>query len=119
MPSNPIESKLAALLSADVVGYGRLMAVTLALGVAVLGCTTSTSAPENKSATQPILAAEDNREADPFDRPPADLRSEELVRCLIDTPEGCTGCDQGDTCVYQQMKEYDCVYIVYGTKCDD
>ena len=41
------------------------------------------------------------------------------MRCLIDTPEGCTGCDQGDTCVYQQMKEYDCVYIVYGTKCDD
>ena len=103
MLSNRIESKLAALLSTEVGGYGRLMAVTLALGFAVLGCTTRTSAPE----------------ADPLDRPPADLRSEELVRCLIDTPEGCTGCDQGDTCVYQQMKEYDCVYIVYGTKCDD
>lgn len=51
------------------------------------------------------------------DHPPADLRSESLVRCLIDTPDGCTGCDQGDTCVYQQMKEYDCVYVVYGTKC--
>jgi hypothetical protein len=52
------------------------------------------------------------------DRPPADLKSESLVRCLIDTPDGCTGCDQGDTCVYKQMKEYDCVYIVYGTKCE-
>ena len=119
MRSNPIGSKPTAHLSTDVVSYGRLMALTLALGAAVLGCTTSTSAPANESATQPIPAAEDKRQTDPFDRPPADLRSEELVRCLIDTPEGCTGCDQGDTCVYQQMKEYDCVYIVYGTKCDD
>jgi hypothetical protein len=51
------------------------------------------------------------------DHPPADLKTETLVRCLIDTPDGCSGCDQGDTCVYKQMKEYDCVYIVYGTKC--
>ena len=51
------------------------------------------------------------------DHPPADLKSESLVRCLVDTPDGCSGCDQGDTCVYQEMKEYDCVYIVYGTKC--
>ena len=53
----------------------------------------------------------------PKDSPPADLKSETLVRCLIDSPDGCSGCDQGDTCVYKQMKEYDCVYIVYGTKC--
>lgn len=53
------------------------------------------------------------------DRPPADLQSETLVRCLIDTPDGCSGCDRGDTCVYQEMKEYDCVYIVYGTKCEN
>jgi hypothetical protein len=53
----------------------------------------------------------------PRDAPPADLKSETLVRCLVDAPDGCTGCDQGDTCVYKQMKEYDCVYIVYGTKC--
>ncbi|HTO55990.1 MAG TPA: hypothetical protein VMR50_21585 [Myxococcota bacterium] len=52
------------------------------------------------------------------DHPPADLRSEKLVRCLIDSPDGCDGCDKGDTCVYKQMKEYDCVYIVYGTKCE-
>ena len=52
------------------------------------------------------------------DHPPADIKSEKLVRCLVDTPEGCSGCDQGATCVYQQLKEYDCVYIVYGTKCD-
>ena len=54
----------------------------------------------------------------PRDAPPADLKSETLVRCLIDAPDGCSGCDQGDTCVYKQMKEYDCVYIVYGTKCE-
>ena len=119
MPLNPIERKLAAILSADVVGYARLMAVALTLGAAVLGCTATTSARENENATQPIPAAEAERETGQFDRPPADLRSEELVRCLIDTPEGCTGCDQGDACVYQQMKEYDCVYIVYGTKCED
>ena len=53
------------------------------------------------------------------DHPPADIKSDKLVRCLVDTPDGCTGCDQGSTCVYKQMKEYDCVYIVYGTKCDD
>jgi hypothetical protein len=50
--------------------------------------------------------------------PPAEVKSETLVRCLVDSPDGCTGCDKGDTCVYQQMKEYDCVYIVYGTKCE-
>ena len=52
------------------------------------------------------------------DSPPADIKSDKLVRCLVDTPEGCNGCDQGATCVYKQMKEYDCVYIVYGTKCE-
>jgi len=52
------------------------------------------------------------------DSPPADIKSDKMVRCLVDTPDGCTGCDQGKTCVYKQMKEYDCVYIVYGTKCD-
>ena len=62
-------------------------------------------------------AAAPEAPAPPADRPPADLHSEALVRCLVDTPDGCTGCDQGDTCVYKQMKEYDCVYIVYGTKC--
>lgn len=51
------------------------------------------------------------------DRPPADLHSEAMVRCLVDAPDGCAGCDRGDTCVYKQMKEYDCVYIVYGTNC--
>src|SRR5262249_1869749 len=53
------------------------------------------------------------------DHPPADIRSERRVRCLVDAPDGCSGCDQGTTCVYEQMKEYDCVYIVYGTKCED
>jgi hypothetical protein len=52
------------------------------------------------------------------DQPPADVKSDKLVRCLIDTPDGCDGCDKGSSCVYKQMKEYDCVYIVYGTKCE-
>ncbi len=49
--------------------------------------------------------------------PPADVKSDSLVRCLVDSPDGCSGCDQGDTCVYQQLSEWDCVYVVYGTKC--
>ena len=53
------------------------------------------------------------------DHPPADIKSDKLVRCLVDTPDGCSGCDQGSTCVYEQMTEYDCVYVVYGTKCED
>jgi hypothetical protein len=53
-----------------------------------------------------------------MDRPPADIKSDKLVRCLVDTPDGCSGCDQGSSCVYQQLPEYDCVYIVYGTKCE-
>ena len=64
------------------------------------------------SAAPPPAPADPSRDA-----PPADLKSETLVRCLIDAPDGCSGCDRGDTCVYKQMKEYDCVYIVYGTKC--
>ena len=51
MPLNPIERKLAAILSADVVGNARLMAVALTLGAAVLGCTATTSARENENAT--------------------------------------------------------------------
>ena len=81
---------------------------TLALALLLAAC----AAPATPSAppTSPPAAQ---------DHPPADLRSETLVRCLIDTPDGCTGCDRGDTCVYKQMKEYDCVYIVYGTKCEN
>ncbi|HVP27894.1 MAG TPA: hypothetical protein VMW35_01860 [Myxococcota bacterium] len=45
--------------------------------------------------------------------------SKAVVCCLIDTPEGCTGCGQGSSCVYQKMEEHQCVYVVYGTKCDD
>ena len=71
--------------------------------LAALAC--APSAPPPAAATAPA------------DHPPADIQSDTLVRCLVDTPDGCTGCDQGDTCVYKQMKEYDCVYIVYGTKC--
>ena len=52
--------------------------------------------------------------------PPADLRREgERVRCLIDSPPGCDGCDRGDTCVYEELSAYDCVYVVYGTSCSE
>jgi hypothetical protein len=80
--------------------YAALLVAWLALG-----CASPASEP-------PVAAA-------PADHPPADLKSDKLVRCLVDTPDGCSGCDQGDTCVYQQLKEYDCVYVVYGTKCGD
>ena len=56
--------------------------------------------------------------ASQVDNPPDDLKSDQPVRCLIDTPEGCTGCDQGASCVYEELPEYDCIYIVYGAKCD-
>jgi hypothetical protein len=79
---------------------------TLALAVLLAACAAPAAPPPTSAAPAQ-------------DHPPADLRSETLVRCLIDTPDGCTGCDRGDTCVYKQMKEYDCVYIVYGTKCEN
>ena len=53
-----------------------------------------------------------------FNQPPAEIQQAgEMVRCLIDSPPGCDGCDQGDTCVYEQLSSYDCVYVVYGTAC--
>jgi hypothetical protein len=53
-----------------------------------------------------------------IDAPPADVRKAgEVVRCLVDSPDGCQGCDKGETCVYQEMSSYDCVYVVYGTAC--
>jgi hypothetical protein len=76
------------------------------IAAALLLCTLACSAARTPPAAEPS-----------HDAPPADVKSETLVRCLIDAPDGCSGCDQGDTCVYKQMKEYDCVYIVYGTKC--
>jgi hypothetical protein len=79
-------------------------AARIALAVCALGCAPpAPPGPDGAGAGR--------------DQPPAELRSESLVRCLIDAPDGCTGCDRGDTCVYREMKEYDCVYIVYGTKC--
>jgi hypothetical protein len=91
------------------------MRATIALGIvcAALACG-NVSAPVRPPVSAPASTpvGEPSRDA-----PPADLKSETIVRCLVDTPDGCSGCDQGDTCVYKQMKEYDCVYIVYGTKC--
>lgn len=45
--------------------------------------------------------------------------STEIVCCLIDAPEGCTGCGQGASCVYEKIEEHQCVYVIYGTKCED
>jgi hypothetical protein len=81
----------------------------LALAVLLAACAPSAPAPAPAPVSAPVVP----------DHPPADLQTETLVRCLIDTPDGCTGCDAGDTCVYKQMKAYDCVYIVYGTKCEN
>jgi hypothetical protein len=47
------------------------------------------------------------------------LPGDEPVCCLIDTPQGCSGCGQGDTCVYQTMSAHECILVVYGTRCDD
>src|SRR5262245_56817383 len=44
-----------------------------------------------------------------IDSPPPDVKSTEKVRCLIDSPPGCEGCDKGDTCVYEELTRYDCV----------
>jgi hypothetical protein len=52
-----------------------------------------------------------------FDAPPADVQSSEKVRCLVDSPPGCDGCDKGDTCVYEERTRYDCVYVIYGADC--
>jgi len=66
-----------------------------------------------------VCAAAPAADPNTADHPPADIKSDKRVRCLVDTPDGCTGCDQGSSCVYQELPEYDCVYIVYGTKCED
>ena len=52
-----------------------------------------------------------------FDAPPPDVKDTEKVRCLVDSPPGCDGCDKGDSCAYQEMTRYDCVYVVYGKDC--
>ena len=52
-----------------------------------------------------------------FDAPPADVQSAEKVRCLVDSPPGCDGCDKGDACVYEERTRYDCIYVIYGTDC--
>src|SRR5262245_38021038 len=35
------------------------------------------------------------------DAPPPDVKDTEKVRCLVDSPDGCSGCDKGNTCVYE------------------
>jgi hypothetical protein len=75
--------------------------------------TTQPSAPVAASASEvPAELA-----AGELDAPPADIKSTEKVRCLVDSPPGCDGCDKGDACVYEALSRYDCVYVVYGTDC--
>lgn len=87
--------------------------------VAALACSpreeTATPAPAEAAAVDAAPAGQDA--AAQFDAPPSDVKSTEKVRCLVDSPPGCEGCDKGDTCGYEELTRYDCVYVVYGTDC--
>ncbi len=92
-----------------------LLGVVLLSALIAIACAGSPpeQPPTDTSSAQAVPPASQ------VDHPPEDLKSDKLVRCLIDTPEGCTGCDQGTSCVYQELPEFDCIYIVYGAKCDE
>ena len=92
-----------------------LRVVVLLSALIAIACVGS---PPEQPATD-ASSAQAVTPASQVDHPPEDLKSDKLVRCLIDTPEGCTGCDQGTSCVYQELPEYDCIYIVYGAKCNE
>ena len=82
------------------------------------------TAPLTNEVAAPAPLADEPEGAQPgaeeFNAPPADVRREgETVRCLIDSPPGCDGCDRGNTCVYEELSAYDCVYVVYGTNCSE
>jgi hypothetical protein len=90
--------------------------------VAVLACSpreeTGTPAPAGEPAVDAAPDAPAGQDAAAqFDAPPSDVKSTEKVRCLVDSPPGCAGCDKGDTCAYEELTRYDCVYVVYGTDC--
>ncbi len=89
------------------------------LCAAALACSPGGEAsPPAPPEAAPVEAAPAGQEAAaPFDAPPADVKSTEKVRCLVDSPPGCDGCDKGDTCAYEELTRYDCVYVVYGTDC--
>jgi hypothetical protein len=74
-------------------------------------------APPVEAGADAAPATTPEGEAAQFDAPPADVKSTEKVRCLVDSPPGCEGCDKGDTCEYEELTQYDCVYVVYGTDC--
>lgn len=94
----------------------RSLVLTTALLGAALAAALVSPAPAPSPPPLPALAAgPERRLAD--EAPP--LPGDEPVCCLIDTPEGCTGCGKGDTCVYQTMSAHQCVLVVYGTRCDD
>jgi len=94
-----------------------LVLTTALLGAALAAALVSPApAPSPPPLTAPAAGPERRlRLAD--EAPP--LPGDEPVCCLIDTPEGCTGCGKGDTCVYQTMSAHECVLVVYGTRCDD
>jgi hypothetical protein len=70
----------------------------------------ATAPPAADAAPSPLLQLADAAPPLPGDEP---------VCCLIDTPQGCSGCGKGDTCVYQTMSAHECILVVYGTRCDD
>ena len=97
---------------------GLQVLCALAAGVA-LACSgaeeAAAPAPPVDAAVEAAPAPEDA--ASQIDAPPADVKSTEKVRCLVDSPPGCEGCDKGDTCAYEELTRYECVYVVYGTDC--
>lgn len=95
------------------IGIGLLCALALACSP---GEEASPPAPPVDAGAE-AAPAEGDAAAAQFDAPPADVKSTEKVRCLVDSPPGCSGCDKGDTCAYEELTRYDCVYVVYGTDC--
>ena len=101
------------------------MGWTTTIGTLVCTCATSLAlacSPGEDAGVPPLAAqgseaASSSDAAAQIDAPPADVQSTVKVRCLVDSPPGCEGCDKGDTCVYEEMARYDCVYVVYGTDC--
>jgi hypothetical protein len=108
----------------------RSLGLNLICALAVAAALACSSGQEASPPAAPVeagaaVAAEDSAapttESLPtdaqFDAPPPDVKDTAKVRCLVDSPPGCDGCDKGDTCEYEELTRYDCVYVVYGTDC--
>jgi hypothetical protein len=85
--------------------------------VVALACSGEEASSAPALAETPAEALPPEAAAGEVNAPPPDIKSTEQVRCLVDSPPGCEGCDKGDACVYEELSRYDCVYVVYGTDC--